>query len=169
MEDLNLDELTQLDSQAEEKLKAKNRYQQLANDNRDLAQQREAESKARADAEAKAQEAEKKVEFYKNFSKISSKYPEAANFQDQILERVNKGLDVEEATLGLLAKEGKLNPPTAQPMDMPNPIGGSALNSLEAGPRDARDMNTGEMLDSLRDLEKSGELQRALRSGINAG
>lgn len=166
--DINLDELDQVDANADKKLQVRNRYQQLANDKRQLAQEKDAEAKARAEAEAKALEAEKKVEFYKNFNQITSKYPEATNFQDQILERVSKGLDMEEATLGLLAKEGKLQappPPQGEPL---RPEGGSAINSLQ-GPKETSDMNENEMLDSLRELEQSGELQKTLRSGLRIG
>lgn len=164
-----LGEFDQIESNADSKLQVKNRFQQLANDKREIAQQKEAEAKARAEAEARAKEAEMKAEFYKNFNSVSSKYPEAANFQDQILERVSKGIDMEEATLGILAKEGKFGAPAPAPMPTPSPEGGSALNTIPDGPKDLADMSQNEMFDALREAEKNGELQQTLRRGINLG
>lgn len=165
--ELNLDDLDQVEQNADKKLQVRNRFQQLANAKTEAQQKAEAESKARADAEAKAQEAEKRVEFYKNFSQLSSKHPGAVDYQDQIYDRFSKGLDMEEATLGILAKEGKLGS-TPNPQEVIRPEGGSALNSME-GPKDLQDMNQNDMLDSLKDFEKTGDLQRALRGGINVG
>lgn len=167
--DLNLDELDQLESNADNKLKVKNRFQQLANDKRELAQKNEAEAKARTEAEARAKEAESKLEFFKNFSTVTSKYPGAAEFQDQILERVAKGIDIEEAAIGILAKEGKYQaPPQPQQPITPAPRaeGGSSINIM-AEPKGMEQMNSNDMLDSLKELEKTGDLQQALRGGIN--
>ncbi len=162
--DLNLDDL---DQNADKQLQIKNRYQQLANDKRTLSQEKEELTKQKAEAEGKVNQLEKEKEFFKTFSQLSSKHPEASNYQDQILERVNKGYDPEEATLAVLAKEGKLGnqpQPQAQP---PRAEGGSAVTNVSLGEKAVNDLTPAERLEALRELEKSGELAQALRQGIN--
>ncbi len=164
--DLNLDELDQIDRNADTKLQVKNRFQQLANDKRTLAQEKE---QAVAEAQAKAAElgqALKTAEFYKTFSQVSSKHPEAINYQEQILEKVNTGLSTEDATLLILAKEGKLS---SQPVERPveNVAGGSALNQMSEGDKSPNQLNENEKLQALQEMEKSGELLQALKSGLN--
>lgn len=170
MEDeLNLDELDQIETSADNKLKVKNRFQQLANDKRTLSQEKELEVKARTDAEAKATLAEKNLEFYKTFSSLSAKHPEATNYQEQILERVNKGYDPEEATLAVLAKEGKLGNQTQfQPAPRtPTAEGGSAITNVSIENKSVDELSMDEKLTQLREMEKTGELVQALRQGIN--
>lgn len=167
--DLNLDELDQIDSNSANKLQIKNRYQKLANDNRTLAQEKEAaEAKVKAEAE-RAASLEKEANFYKTFSQLSSKHPEATNYQEQILERVNKGYDPEEATLAVLAKEGKLGgfTPPAPQVRPQNVEGGSAMTQMPDGDKSLDEMSRNEKLDALLELEKSGDLLNALRAGIN--
>lgn len=163
--DLNLD-LDQIETDAEKKLQARNRYQQLANEKNEARQKAEAAEQAKAVAEAKAAQLEKEREFYKNFTQLSSKYPEATHYQEQILERVNKGYDLEEAALGLLAKEGKLGV-SSQPVRTPSIEGGSALNNISEGDKPLQEMSAAEKLAQLQELEKTGELAQALRAGIN--
>lgn len=166
--DLNLEELDQVEANVEKKLQVKDRFAQLSEKMTLTAREKEAaEAKAKAAEEARLA-AEKQAEFYKNFSQLSSKHPEAINFQDQILERVKGGLDTEEATLLVLAKEGKLNHAPA-PREIPTVEGGSALTQLSEGDKTVDQLSEGEKLASLRELEKSGELARALRSGIRTG
>lgn len=165
-QELNLDELDQMETKSDNKLQIKNRFQQLSDKVKLEAQEKE---KAQAEAKAKGietEQAKKQVEFYKIFSQLSAKHPEATNFQEQILERVNKGYDPEEATLAVLAKEGKLS--QAQPVAKPvAPEGGSAMTQLADGDKTINDLSREEKLTALKDLEKSGELQQALRRGIN--
>ena len=165
--DLNLDDLDQIEVNADKKLQVKNRFQQLSDKVKSEAQEKE---KAQAEAKANAERIailEKEAESLKTFSQLSSKYPEASNFQEQILERVNKGYDPEEATLAVLAKEGKLAqqaPPKPEGAE-----GGSAMTQIPEGEKTPGDMSMNEKLEALKQLEKSGELLRAMKSGINTG
>lgn len=164
-EELNLDELeTSAESSADNNLKIKNRIQQLSEKTKIAHQEKEAAEKAKAEAETKAQSFEKQTEFYKNFSQLSTKYPEAINYQDQILERVNKGYDQEEATIAVLGKEGKfgIQPASQTP---PRPEGGSAITNVSDEGK--TELNIDEKLIALREMERTGELQQALRAGIN--
>lgn len=163
-EELNLDELDKIDTSEDAKLLVKNRYQQLANDKRTLSLEKEALEKAKAESDAKFQALEKESNFLKSFNQLSAKYPEANNFQDKILERVNQGLDPEEATLLVLAKEGKLQ---NQPVKTPSAEGGSASTNVADGDKTLDQYTTAEKLSALQEMEKSGELIQVLRQGIN--
>lgn len=165
--DLDLDELDQIDANADRKLQVKNRFQKLANDKRTLAQEKEAAEKAKAESEAKLQALEKETNFYKSFSQLSSKHPEASNYQDQIKERVDKGYDPEEAMFAVLAKEGKLGNQAPAPSRTEQAEGGSAMTQLSEGDKTVNQLNEGEKLSALQELEKSGELTQILRAGIN--
>jgi hypothetical protein len=165
--DLNLDDLDQIEASADNKLKVKNRFQQLSDKVKSEAQEKE---KAQAEAKANAERItalEKEAESLKTFSQLSSKYPEASNYQEQILERVNRGYDPEEATLAVLAKEGKLE--QQAPLKPEGAEGGSAMTQIPEGDKTPGDMSASEKLEALQKLEKSGELIRAMKSGINTG
>ena len=165
--DLNLDDLDQIEANADKKLQVKNRFQQLSDKVKSEAQEKEnAQAEAKANAE-RITALEKEAESLKTFSTLSSKYPEASNYQEQILERVNKGYDPEEATVAVLAKEGKLAqqaPPKPEGAE-----GGSAMTHISEGDKPIGELNASEKLAQLQELEKSGELVRAMRSGINTG
>lgn len=157
--ELDLD-LDNIEAQEKQKLQVKDRFAKLSSDySQTKKEKEEAEAKVNAEAEARLQ-AEKERDFYKSFSQISSKHPEASNYQDQILERVNKGMDTEEATVAVLYKEGKLNTFTPQP-EIGNVAGGSAPNTPGVE-KDYHDMNLDEKRDVMMGLEKSGELERLL-------
>lgn len=159
-EDLNLDELQ---DNVEQKLKVKNRFEQLSEKVIVTSKERD-DAKSIADAEKQARlNVEKERDFYKSFSQISSKHPEAANYQDQILERVNKGYDPEEAALAVLAKEGKLG---SAPTEIHTPSiqveGGSAITTLE-GNKSVHEMSTDDKLAALMQADKTGELSDLMK------
>lgn len=114
-------------------------------------------SQQRDEAIAKVAASEKEVAFYKGFSGVSAKYQGAAEFQDKILEKVNAGYDLEDATVSVLNKEGKLMPPAPPP---PAPAaGGSALvNIPENGIKSAGEMTQAERRSALLDAEKHGDI-----------
>lgn len=158
--DLNLEELDQIEANSANKLQVKDRFAKLSEKVTLSRQEKEAaEAKALAEAD-RASQIEKERDFYKSFSQISSKHPAASEYQDQILERVNKGADTEEATIAVLYKEGKLNSPQPQ---IENVAGGSAPNSPHQGDKDFSEMDITEKREVLLGLEKSGELDRLLR------
>ena len=154
--ELNLD-LDQIEQNSEQKLQVKNRFQQLSDKVKTEAQGREeAEAKVKA-AEDGRLEAEKKVEFFKNFSQVSSKYPNATEYQEQILERVNKGIDLEEATVGVLHKEGKFQAPVLEPSRPDNIAGGSASTVItDTGDKRVEEMTHEEKRNQLLQMEKEG-------------
>lgn len=158
------DELLDLElstSEEEHTNKVEKRIKDLSGKVRSTSEERDAE-KARADkAEAERQTAVKDADFYKNYSTVTSKYPGSAEYLEQIRERVNKGYDLEEATVAVLAKEGKFNPPTPTATLAPktSPIGGSATTTLPVGGgKTVAEMTQAERRQELMEAEKRGDL-----------
>ncbi len=162
-EDINLD-LDNIQANAEEKLKVKNRFEKLSENVILTSKERdEAIAKANANAEAQAS-AEKERDFYKDFSVNVSKYPAASEYQEQILEKVRGGYSTEDAMISVLAKEGKLTMPSSPaPQLGQNYVeGGSAPTAIEGG-KSLETMKLEEKYAALEELDKSGDLASALR------
>lgn len=161
-EDLNLD-LDIIEDNVEGRLKVKNRFEQLSEKVILTSKERdEALAKAKAEAD-RADALAKETSFYKDFSANVTKYPNASEYQDQILEKVKGGYTTEDAMVAVLAKEGKLNA-TSAPVQQPSGQveGGSAPTVME-GNRSPQDMKTEDKLAALAELDKSGALANALR------
>ena len=108
-------------------------------------------------AVAAREEAEKERDFYKNLSKLSSKYPNATDFEDKILEKVKKGYDIDDATVAVLSKAGKLN--TMQPRQEREMVaGGSATTNPSQGSKGIKEMTQTERLQALREAESRGDI-----------
>lgn len=159
-EELNLDEL---EVQAEEKLKVKNRFEKLSEKVILTSKEKEeAEAKAKAAEDARLN-AEKERDFYKDFSVNVSKYPAASEYQDKILEKVRGGYTTEDAMVAVLAKEGKLNvPPAPAPTFNGQVEGGSAPTTI-GGEKTIDTMSAEDKLTALMEAEKTGDLSSLLR------
>ena len=129
--------------------------------NKDLSEKVIQTAKERDEANAKVALLEKENEFRKGFSKVASKYEGASDYEDKILEKVNSGYDLEDATISVLAKAGKLqNAPQARQ----SPAGGSASTAIQSGDdKPVSDMTTAEKREKLL-KENPSELLSALRS-----
>lgn len=114
--------------------------------------------KAKADeAEAKALSAQKDADFFKSFNQVSAKFVGSSEYQDKIREKAALGLDVEEATMLVMAKEGKYTP-SAPVVERESAIGGSANTTVRGGENKApEDMTQAERAAALRELEAKGE------------
>ena len=85
----------------------------------------------------------KEKDFYASFSDSVSKYPNAGEYKDTIKEKVLAGYTVEDATVAVLAKEGKLNyTPPVVPKE--NPAGGSAITNIGSGEKSINEMSKDE-------------------------
>lgn len=104
---------------------------------------------------SKRETAEKELEFYKGFSKLSSKYPNAADYEDKIREKVLKGYDMEDAAIAVLNKSGKLMP---QKVEREVVAGGSATTNPSQGSKAFKDMSQAERLAALREAEARGDI-----------
>lgn len=125
---------------------------------------KEAEGR-KAEAEARAK-AEKEVEFYKGFTPLTAKYQAAGELQDKIKEKVMAGYDVEDATVSVLMREGKLQNESRRE----SPIGGSAPNTLRNADKEYSEMNSLEKREALARLEQeSGGISNLFNRGLPGG
>lgn len=117
------------------------------------------EAKARAEAESRVQIAEKERDFFASFSDSISKYPNANEHKDAIKEKVMSGYTVEDATVSVLAKEGKLGTVQAPPPPRQSPAGGSASNQIQSGGnRQIADMSREEKRQAILDAVDRGDI-----------
>lgn len=146
-----------LSSEEEEKLQAKNRFQKLSEKVKTTAHEKdEALANVKTADEARLK-AEKERDFFKGFSQVSSKYPDATAYQDKILEKVNSGYTVEDAALVVLNSEGKLGGSVQPIATRDNIAGGSASTSVsDTGEKDPGHMTREEMRNALLGAEKDG-------------
>jgi len=101
----------------------------------------------------------KERDFYKGFNQVSAKYPGANEYQDKILEKVNAGYEVEDATISILAKEGKFSP-VVPVVEKETAAGGSAAIAMKGGSgKTPEEMTQDEREAALRDYEAKGELK----------
>ena len=150
--DLDLDETSQEVNKTEKRIKDLSEKVKLTS------QERDEKDKLLQEKDQKLVNAEKEVDFFKNFSQMTSKYSGANEYQDQIKEKVMAGYDVEDATISILAKEGKFVTPEPSPLPRESPIGGSAVNAMKSG----GDKSIGEMTQEER---KSALLQAEAEGG----
>lgn len=143
----------------EEVNRVEKRIKDLSGKVRSTAEERDA---AKAEAERIAAEkaaALKDVEFYKNFNTTASKYPGANEFQDKIKEKVALGLDLEEATMLVMTKEGKYAPPPPPPAPRHSPAGGSAPTTLTgSGEKTLAEMSQAERRAHLEEAQRRGDI-----------
>ena len=110
--------------------KTEQRIKDLSGKVRTYATERDEALTAKQTAEAERAEAQKDVEFYKGFSTVASKYQGAAEYQEQIREKVRGGYELEDAAISILAREGKYNAPATPQAAPDSPAGGSAANRM---------------------------------------
>lgn len=160
-EDLDLDLSDSTTEEQEKTNKVEKRIKDLSEKVRVTATERDDLAKAKDQAEADKGAALKDVDFYKNFSTVSSKYTGAAEYQDKIKEKVNAGYDLEDATISILAKEGKFVPP-AQPVEVKprqSPAGGSATTTVKAGgEKPIKEMTSSDLRAALVEAEARGDI-----------
>lgn len=121
------EQLDQVEAQVEQNITSKNAVEERMTN---LAKAKAEAEKAKAEADARAANAEKERDFFANFSDSIAKYPSANEYKDVIKEKVMSGYTVEDATIAVLAREGKLTPP---PPERQSPAGGSASNQIQSG------------------------------------
>lgn len=143
-----------------EQLRNKNRFESLSNKVELTAKERD-EAVAKTTEEAAARSlAEKERDFYKDFSSTSSKFPNAHEYQDAIKEKVMSGYSVEDATVAVLNKEGKLGGQVPVPAPTFAPIaGGSATNAFQdGGQKSPQEMTQVERRAALVEAQNRGDL-----------
>lgn len=135
-----------LDEGQENINKTEKRIKDLSEKVKLTSQERDDLTKAKEQLESEKSAALKEVDFYKDFSKSTAQYPASAEFQDKIKEKVMSGYTVEDATVSVLAKEGKLTTPIV-PKD--SPAGGSATTTIKSGDKTIGEMTQAERREEL--------------------
>lgn len=152
-DELDLD----LDDNTEDITRKDNRIKSLSDKVKTTSEERDTLKTKADEAEAKALAAQKDADFYKGFNTVASKFGDANEYQDKIREKVALGLDVEEATMLVMTKEGKYSPPT-QPIVRESAAGGSAsMGITDSTERTAGGMSQEERRNALREIESKGE------------
>lgn len=143
--------------------RSEKRIKTLAEKVRTEAEAKEKALQEKADADLRTQAAEKERDFYQSFSDSTAKYPNASEYKDDIKEKVLSGYSVEDATVSVLAKEGKLTAPVAPRETI---AGGSAPNAISSdGPKSLNEMSREDKRAELQRIEsEGGDLSRILRS-----
>jgi hypothetical protein len=159
MEDLDL-ELNSIEGDVEGKLKVKNRFEKLSEKVILTSKEKEAEAEARKKAEAERDSVSKERDFYKDFSVNVSKYPQAAEYQDKILEKVRNGYSTKDAMVTVLNDEGKFMPIPPEQRPAPQVEGGSAPTSFEGN---SEPKTLEEKRNFLLEADRRGDLAAALR------
>ena len=124
--DLDLEE----DQDQQEVNKVEKRIKNLSEKVKLTSQERDEFAKDKQQLEQDKANLEKEAGFFKNFNTLVTKYPGSAEFQDRIKEKVMAGYEVEDATVAVLAREGKLGSASETQVSRENPAGGSASNTI---------------------------------------
>lgn len=148
-------DLEELDKNIQSENAVEQRIRTLSGKTKEAYEARDASDKAKAEAEERAVTAEKERDFLASFSDSTAKYPGANEYRDAIKEKVMAGYSVEDATVAVLAHEGKFSP---EPAEKESPLGGSAINQPDLGGKATGEMTRDEMREALMDAEKRGDL-----------
>jgi hypothetical protein len=159
-EELNL-ALDNVETNTEDRLKVKNRFEKLSEKVILTSKERDELAAAKLALEGEKASLTKERDFFKDFSTNVSKYPQATAYQEQILEKVKAGYTTEDAMVAVLNKEGKLIPQEPQG-SYAQVEGGSAPTTME-GEKSFDDMKPEEKFAKLAELDKTGALANALR------
>lgn len=169
-------DLEELDRDIEKTQKVEKRIRDLSEKVRLTSEERDEQARLLKERDQALNEKDKTIEFLTSFGDATQKYPDAIGFRDAIKEKVLKGYSVEDATVAVLAQEGKLSNQSPQlkegektiekaPQEqkseskIENPAGGSAINRpLADGSKSIGEMTRDEKLAALLEAERRGDL-----------
>ena len=154
--DLDLDEIDQNQERAS---KVEKRIKDLSEKVKLTSEERDEQKRLLGERDVQLADTSKERDFFKNFNPLTTKYPGSADYQDKILEKVKAGYEVEDATISILAKEGKFQGTPTPPPPRENPAGGSAVNTI-TGETDKplNEMSRDEKRAKLLDAEVKGDI-----------
>ena|SRR3990167_1249686 len=160
-DDLELD-LDDLDKDINNRNKVEERIKDLSSKVKLTSQERDELQASNKKLEDEKAAALKEKDFYASFSDTVSQYPNAKDFKDKIKEKVMAGYSVEDATVAVLAKEGKLATTPSeniQPEPKQSPAGGSATTSPPTqGQKPISEMTREEKRQALLEAEARGDV-----------
>lgn len=158
-------DLDQLDADINNKNKIQKRITDLSEKVKLTSEERDSLAKEKNTLQIERDSIAKERDFYSKFSDSSAKYQGANEFKDKILEKVKQGYDVEDATVAVLAKEGKLGSPSAQVAEKDTVAGGSATTALRGdGTKSLKEMTRDEKRAML--MENEGDVENIMRRGL---
>ena len=154
-DDLDLE----LESEEQENInKVEKRIKSLSEKVKLTSEERDEKDRLLVERDGQLANTSKERDFYKGFNAISAKYQGASEYQDKIFEKVKAGYDVEDATISILAKEGKFNPTQPQ-AEKERVAGGSATTAMKGNDsKTPQEMTQDERRATLLDAESRGEL-----------
>lgn len=158
-------DLDQLDADINNKNKIQKRITDLSEKVKLTSEERDALVKEKQQLSVERDSLAKERDFYSKFSDSTAKYQGANEFKDKIREKVMQGYDVEDATVAVLAREGKLATPAAQQAERDTVAGGSATTALRGdGTKTLSEMTKAEKRAMLMDNE--GDVESIMRRGL---
>lgn len=119
------------------------------------------EALKQAEEEARKAKEERDIAVFENsFNQVSATYPLAKDFKDKIQEKVKAGYSVDDATIAVLQKEGKLM--TQEQINKQNnagdDLGGSAATGNLNANKGDKEPTVEEAAQAFRDAESRGEI-----------
>ena len=151
-------DLDQLDTDLEKENKVEKRIKDLSEKVKLTSEERDEKEKLLKESSDKIAGLEKERDFFSSFGDSLAKYPQASEFKDAIKDKVLHGYTVEDATVSVLAKEGKLEKEVKM-TPKENPAGGSAVNqNMGGGQKPLSDMTRDEKRAALVEAEARGDL-----------
>lgn len=133
---------------------AKERIEELSTKVKLTAQERDELKELNVKVTSERDSANKEVEFYKGFTAVTAKYPNAGEHTDEIRTKVLAGYTVEDATVSVLNSAGKLIPAK---VDKQTAAGGSATNIPTGGKKEIKDMSQAERREQLMEAQNRGD------------
>jgi hypothetical protein len=153
--------MAELDNVLNEPNESEARINQLSKKVSLTVEERDAAKAAQEAAEAKVAETTRERDFYQGFADVVSTNPAAKDHKDEILEKVKGGYSVEDATMVVLGKAGKLAQQAAPaPQQFQQQTGGSApitppSNGVTKSPGE---MTQAERREALLEAERRGDI-----------
>ena len=150
-------DLETLDENIEKENKVEKRIKDLSEKVRLTAEERDAKDRFIKERDDKIVTLEKETAFLNSFGDAIGKFPEASQYRDKIKEKVMKGYSVDDATISVLATEGKYNP-VKKESSPENPAGGSAVTQHLTGDKSLSQLTQEEKRQKLIEAEQRGDL-----------
>lgn len=135
---------------------AEKRIKKLSGDVRTVSEERDVAKAAAEAAAAEKAEMAKERDFYASFSDVVSTHAAAKDHKEEILAKVKSGYTVEDATVSVLNKLGKLG---NAPVERQSPAGGSASAPVTGGGvKTSGQMTQAERRAAILEAEQKGDI-----------
>lgn len=159
MADEDILDLESLDNDIEKHSKVEKRIKDLSEKVRLTSEERDEKDKLLTQAQAEKEVLQKERDFLNSFGDALAKHPKAAQFKDEIKEKVLKGYSVEDAAISTLASKGEFSQPQKE-ATVENPAGGSAAvnQSVTDGQKTPAQMSREEKRAALMEAEQKGDI-----------